>query len=74
MSNNGKVEDKIITIDNKEYKESELSPTVKHNLAILGDCNNKKILAGLEVAKNDILIGEYSKRINEELDKLNAKK
>lgn len=74
MSIDNKVEDKIITIDNKEYKESELSPTVKQNLAILGDCNNKKILASLEVAKNDILIGEYSKRINEELDKLNAKK
>ena len=47
-----KVEDKIITIDDKEYKESELSPTVKNNLAILGDCNNKRILASLEVNKN----------------------
>jgi len=69
-----KVEDKIITIDDKKYKESELSPTVKNNLAILGDCNNKKILASLEVNKNDILIAEYSKRINDELDILNKKK
>mgnify|MGYP006956422306 FL=1 len=74
MTKDIKVEDKIITIDNKEYKESELSPTVKNNLAILGDCNNKKILASLDVAKNDILIAEYSKRINDELDKLKDKK
>ena len=74
MINDIKVEDKIITIDDKEYKESELSPTVKNNLAILGDCNNKKILASLEVNKNDILIAEYSKRINDELDILNKKK
>jgi hypothetical protein len=74
MSNNGKVEDKIITIDDKKYKESDLSPAVKQNLAILGDCNNKKILATLDVNKNDILIAEYSKRINAELDILNKKK
>ncbi len=69
-----KVEDKIITIDDKKYKESELSPTVKNNLDILGDCNNKKILANLKVNKNDILNDEYSKRINDELDILNKKK
>ena len=68
------IEDKVITINDKEYKESELSPTIKQNLAILGDCNNKKIIASLDVAKNDILIAEYSKRINDELDKLNDKK
>ena len=74
MTKDIKVEDKIITINDKEYKESELSPTIKHNLAVLGDCNNKKILASLDVAKNDILIAEYSKRINDELDVLNKKK
>jgi len=68
------IEDKVITINDKEYKESELSPTIKQNLAILGDCNNKKIIASLDVAKNDILIGEYSKRINDELEQLKDKK
>jgi len=74
MTIDKKVEDKIITIDDKKYKESDLSPAVKQNLAILGDCNNKKILATLDVNKNDILIAEYSKRINAELDILNKKK
>ena len=31
MTNDIKVEDKIITIDDKEYKESELTHTVKKN-------------------------------------------
>mgnify|MGYP003122487471 CR=1 FL=1 len=77
MTKNGKVEDKedkFITINDKQYKESELSPIIKQNLAILTDCNNKKILATLDVNKNDILIAEYSKRINIELDKLKVKK
>ena len=74
MTIDKKVEDKIITIDDKKYKESDLSPAVKQNLAILGDCNNKKILATLDVNKNDIFIAEYSKRINAELDILNKKK
>jgi len=77
MTKNGKVEDKedkFITINDKQYKESELSPLIKQNLAILTDCNNKKILATLDVNKNDILIAEYSKRINVELDKLKVKK
>ena len=68
------IEDKVITINDKEYKESERSPTIKQNLAILGDCNNKKIIASLDVAKNDILIAEYSKRINDELEQLKDKK
>jgi|GEM_PF-5432756 len=77
MTKNGKVEDKedkFITINDKQYKESELSPLIKQNLAILTDCNNKKILATLDVNKNDILIAEYSKRINVELEKLKVKK
>ena len=65
--NDNKVEEKVFTINNVEYKESELSLETKNDVIILNDLKQKKLVRSIELEQTDMLIASYGKRIDEAL-------
>lgn len=68
--NDNKVEEKVFTINNVEYKESELSLETKNDVIILNDLKQKKLVRSIELEQTDMLIASYGKRIDEALAKI----
>jgi hypothetical protein len=67
MSIENKTEEKVFTINNVEYKESELSLETKNDVIILNDLKQKKLVRSIELEQTDMLIASYGKRIDEAL-------
>jgi hypothetical protein len=65
--NENKTEEKVFTINNVEYKESELSLETKNDVIILNDLKQKKLVRSIELEQTDMLIASYGKRIDEAL-------
>lgn len=59
-----KTEEKIFTINDVEYKESELSQDTKNDVIILNDLKQKKLMKTIELDQTTMLIESYSKRID----------
>ena len=70
MSIENKTEEKVFTINNVEYKESELSLETKNDVIILNDLKQKKLVRSIELEQTDMLIASYGKRIDEALAKI----
>lgn len=64
MTIENKTEEKIFTINDVEYKESELSQDTKNDVIILNDLKQKKLIKTIEVDQTTMLIESYSKRID----------
>lgn len=64
MTIENKTEEKIFTINNVEYKESELSLETKNDVIILNDLKQKKLMKTIELDQTAMLIESYSKRID----------
>lgn len=64
MTIENKTEEKIFTINNVEYKESELSQDTKNDVIILNDLKQKKLMKTIELDQTTMLIESYSKRID----------
>ena len=70
MSIENKTEEKVFTINNVEYKESELSLETNNDIIILNDLKQKKLVRSIELEQTDMLIASYGKRIDEALAKI----
>ena len=70
MSIENKTEEKVFTINNVEYKESELTLETKNDVIILNDLKQKKLVRSIELEQTDMLIASYGKRIDEALAKI----
>lgn len=70
MSIENKTEEKVFTINNVEYKESELTLETKNDVIILNDLKQKKLVRTIELEQTDMLIASYGKRIDEALAKI----
>ena len=64
MTIENKTEEKIFTINDVEYKESELSQDTKNDVIILNDLKQKKLIKTIELDQSTMLIESYSKRID----------
>ena len=64
MTIENKKEEKIFTINDVEYKESELSQDTKNDVIILNDLKQKKLMKTIELDQTAMLIESYSKRID----------
>lgn len=64
MTIENKTEEKIFTINDVEYKESELSQDTKNDVIILNDLKQKKLMKTIELDQTSMLIESYSKRID----------
>ena len=64
MTIENKKEEKVFTINNVEYKESELSLETKNDVIILNDLKQKKLMKTIELDQTAMLIESYSKRID----------
>ncbi len=64
MTIENKTEEKIFTINDVEYKESELSQDTKNDVIILNDLKQKKLMKTIELDQTTMLIESYSKRID----------
>jgi hypothetical protein len=64
MTIENKKEEKIFTINDVEYKESELSQDTKNDVIILNDLKQKKLMKTIELDQTSMLIESYSKRID----------
>lgn len=64
MTIENKTEEKIFTINDVEYKESELSQDTKNDVIILNDLKQKKLIKTIEIDQTTMLIESYSKRID----------
>lgn len=64
MTIENKKEEKVFTINNVEYKESELSLETKNDVIILNDLKQKKLMKTIELDQTSMLIESYSKRID----------
>jgi len=65
--------EKKITIDGVEYKESELSVRLKNIISIRAEIQMSKIRHELELEKIDVLTNYYNGKIKEELEQLEKK-
>jgi len=65
-------EEKIITIDGKEYKESELTIRCRNVIFSRSELQTSKTRHELELEKIDVLTNYYNAEIKKELDKLNG--
>lgn len=70
MSVENKTEEKVFTINNVQYKESELSLETKNDVIILNDLKQKKLVRSIELEQTDMLIASYGKRIDEAVAKI----
>lgn len=70
MSIENKTEEKVFTINNVQYKESELSLETKNDVIILNDLKQKKLVRSIELEQTDMLIASYGKRIDEAVAKI----
>ena len=68
--NENKTEEKVFTINNVQYKESELSLETKNDVIILNDLKQKKLVRSIELEQTDMLIASYGKRIDEAVAKI----
>jgi len=62
--------EKTITIDGVDYKESELTPYLRNIIVVRQEVQNSKLRHELEIEKIDVLTDYYNKKIQEEIKKL----
>tara|TARA_B100000902_G_C27080885_1_gene798839 strand:- start:183 stop:401 length:219 start_codon:yes stop_codon:yes gene_type:complete len=65
-------EEKIITIDGKDYKESELSTRCRNVIVSRSELQQSKLRHELELEKIDVLTNYYNKEIKKELEQSNG--
>ena len=65
-------EEKIITIDGKEYKESELTLRCRNIIFSRTEIQQSKVRHEMEIEKIDVLTNYYNMEIKKELE--NTKK
>jgi len=65
-------EEKIITIDGKEYKESELTLRCRNIIFSRSEIQQSKVRHEMEIEKIDVLTNYYNMEIKKELE--NTKK
>ena len=65
--------EKTITIDGVEYKESELSTRLLNIISIRSEIQVSKTRHELELEKIDVLTKYYNGKIKEELEQLDKK-
>jgi len=70
MSEN--IEEKKITIDGKEYKESELTARCRNIIISRSEIQQSKVRHEMEIEKIDVLTNYYNMEIKKELE--NTKK
>jgi len=70
MTIENKTEEKIFTINDVEYKESELSQDTKNDVIILNDLKQKKLMKTIELDQTTMLIESYSKRIDKAISEI----
>ena len=65
-------EEKIITLDGKEYKESELTVRCRNVIFSRSELQTSKTRHEMEIEKIDVLTNYYNIEIKKELEKLNG--
>ena len=65
--------ERTITIDGVEYKESELSTRLKNIISVRTEIQMSKARHELELEKIDVLTKYYNGKIKEELEQLEKK-
>jgi len=66
------MENKTITIDNKEYEVDKLSDKAKSMINGLVNNQNKKANLDIEINNVNICIEHYTKELNKELKEING--
>ena len=64
--------EKTITIDGKEYKESELTTRCKNIIVARQEIQQSKVRHEIELEKIDVLTNHYNNEIKKEIDKING--
>jgi hypothetical protein len=62
-----------ITIDNKTYKEEELTPYLRNIIVARQEIQTNRIRHTIEIEKIDVLTEYYNTKIKEEIKKLEKK-